>query len=358
MLARILLLLALLVPSAAFGHALGVTEVSATFDDGRFVVEVEAHPSPLGAAQIVPDLFGKGEGVVIALRPDDGGGGTVPIPDPESDIDVAPTEPVAHRELPDTMLRGIFERDRPVRFDGVAADAEVSLGDPDAEGVRKVRLTGTVPDGVAIFRWHAPAELGVARVRATVGANESAMDVWVEAGKPTQPLIFAKAEVVEGGPGLITWAKLGFLHILPRGLDHVLFVLGLFLFGAALRPLLLQVTAFTVAHAITLGLAVTGVVSLPATVVEPAIALSIVIVALENLRPRDDDAVPLHRLAVVFVFGLLHGAGFAGVLSELGLETDDTVATLVGFHLGVEAGQLAVLAGAFVLVGWARKRPT
>ncbi len=148
-----------------------------------------------------------------------------------------------------------------------------------------------------------------------------------------------------------TYLALGFTHIVPKGLDHILFVAGIFLLGARIPPMLAQVTAFTVAHTITLGLSMVGVLSLPARVVEPLIALSIAWVAVENiltteLKPR--------RLALVFGFGLLHGLGFAGVLAELGLPRGEFAAALMSFNLGVEGGQLAVIAGLFALLGWAR----
>ncbi len=109
---------------------------------------------------------------------------------------------------------------------------------------------------------------------------------------------------------------LGYTHILPKGLDHILFVLGIFLLSPRWKTMLLQVTAFTVAHSITLGLSIYGIVSLPSAIVEPLIALSIAYVAIENLFTRE---LKPWRLALVFMFGLLHGLGFAGVLSELGL---------------------------------------
>ena len=113
---------------------------------------------------------------------------------------------------------------------------------------------------------------------------------------------------------------LGYTHILPKGLDHILFVLGIFLLSPRVKPMLLQVTAFTIAHSITLGLSIYGVVSLPSRVVEPLIALSIAYVAIENLVTRE---LKPWRLALVFMFGLLHGLGFAGVLRELGLPRDE-----------------------------------
>jgi hydrogenase/urease accessory protein HupE len=147
---------------------------------------------------------------------------------------------------------------------------------------------------------------------------------------------------------------LGFTHILPHGLDHILFVLGLFFFSTRMRPLLLQVTAFTVAHSITLALTLLGVFSLPGSVVEPLIALSIAVVGLENVFFRK---VKASRWLIVFAFGLIHGMGFAGVLSELGLPEGGFWPALIGFNLGVEFGQLAVIALAFGLTVWFRNKP-
>lgn len=146
----------------------------------------------------------------------------------------------------------------------------------------------------------------------------------------------------------------GFHHIVPEGADHMLFVLGLFLFSARLGPLLWQVSAFTVAHSITLGLALYGVVRLPAAVTEPLIAASIVFVAVENIFTKDLKA---SRYAVVFCFGLVHGLGFASAFAQVGLPRANFLVGLVGFNLGVECGQLAVITAAFLLVGWFRHRP-
>jgi hypothetical protein len=129
-------------------------------------------------------------------------------------------------------------------------------------------------------------------------------------------------------------------------------VLGLFLLSTAWRPLLLQVTMFTVAHSITLGLGMYGVVSLASTIVEPLIALSITYVAVENLLT---STLRPWRAALVFGFGLLHGLGFAGVLSELGLPRSEFLTALLAFNAGVELGQLAVIGCAFLAVGWWRR---
>jgi len=150
------------------------------------------------------------------------------------------------------------------------------------------------------------------------------------------------------------YLMLGFTHILPHGPDHILFVLGLFLLSTRWRPLLWQVTAFTLAHSITLALALYGVVRLPPIVVEPLIAASIAFVAVENLITTD---LKPWRPAVVFVFGLVHGLGFAGVLAEMGLPRRQFVPALLTFNVGIELGQLSVIALAFVLVGWWRSSP-
>jgi len=121
-----------------------------------------------------------------------------------------------------------------------------------------------------------------------------------------------------------------------------------------MAPLLIQVTAFTVAHTLTLALSVYGVVSLPSSVVEPLIAASIVYVAVENILTPN---LKPWRALVVFGFGLLHGLGFAGVLVEVGLPHGQFVPALVSFNVGVELGQLAVIALAYLAVGvWGRNR--
>jgi hypothetical protein len=127
----------------------------------------------------------------------------------------------------------------------------------------------------------------------------------------------------------------------------------IFLLSTRLKPVLLQVTAFTVAHTITLALTIYGVVPLPSLIVEPLIAVSIVYVAAENvLRPR----LSPWRVALVFGFGLLHGMGFAGVLSRLGVPRSEFLTALLCFNAGVELGQLSVILLAFVLISLPLRR--
>jgi hypothetical protein len=164
------------------------------------------------------------------------------------------------------------------------------------------------------------------------------------------------APVGEPGRWLVArqYLALGFKHIVPEGTDHILFVLGLFLLGSRLQQLLWQVTAFTVAHSITLGLSLYGVFRLSPLVVEPLIALSIAFVAVENICTPE---LKPWRPFVVFGFGLMHGLGFAGVLTSLGLPRQDFATALITFNGGVELGQLSVISVAFLLVGWWRRKP-
>jgi len=140
--------------------------------------------------------------------------------------------------------------------------------------------------------------------------------------------------------GMGTFVALGIHHILS-GYDHLLFLLGLLLSGGSLLALAKIITAFTVAHSVTLSLAVTDVVALPDRLVEAVIALSIAFVAAENLAPR--PAVS-RRWIVSFIFGLVHGFGFSSALRELGLARGGLVLSLFGFNVGVEAGQALVIA--------------
>jgi len=143
------------------------------------------------------------------------------------------------------------------------------------------------------------------------------------------------------------FVKAGFEHIIPQGLDHILFVLGLFFSCITFRSLLWQVTAFTVAHSITLVLAAQGLVQLRGDIVEIIIALSIVWIAIENCMYKKTSK---WRYLVVFSFGLLHGLGFAALLTQYGLPKDNFISLLLAFNIGVEFGQLAILVIAFFFI--------
>ena len=221
------------------------------------------------------------------------------------------------------------------------------------------RLTGVMPRDATRLRWlyglvadPYPLEVrqpgGASTIEWIHGTNWSdVIDLSRSFTRPT------RIEIA------LQYLWLGYTHILPKGLDHILFVLGIFLLSPHWKTMLLQVTAFTVAHSITLALSIYGVVSLPPRIVEPLIALSIAYVAIENIVTRQ---LKPWRLALVFTFGLLHGLGFAGVLRDLGLPREEFLTALVTFNLGVEGGQLTVIAlalaavGAFMNKGWYRQR--
>lgn len=140
----------------------------------------------------------------------------------------------------------------------------------------------------------------------------------------------------------------GFVHILPKGLDHILFVLALFLFAKRRSTLLWQISAFTLAHTLTLALGIYGIISLPGDIVEPLIALSIVYVGLENIYRAKNNKTSHTRMPIIFAFGLLHGLGFASVLADVGLPPSQYALSLISFNIGVELGQLTVIALAFI----------
>lgn len=151
------------------------------------------------------------------------------------------------------------------------------------------------------------------------------------------------------------YLQLGFAHIVPLGLDHILFVLSLFLLSPKLKPVLWQATAFTVAHSITLGLAMFNVFTPSPAIVEPVIALSILYVALENIF---SPTLKKSRIGIVFLFGLIHGLGFAGALGSVGLPENAYVTSLLMFNVGVELGQVLVILAAFLLFGkWFGNKP-
>lgn len=222
--------------------------------------------------------------------------------------------------------------------------AALALPEPSAV-LASFRLTGVMPRDATRLRWlyglvadRYPLEIkqpdGSSTIEWIDGTNWSdVIDLSRSFTRPT------RLEIVR------EYLWLGYTHILPKGLDHILFVLGLFLLSPRAKPLLLQVTAFTIAHSITLGLSIYGIVSLPSRIVEPLIALSIAYVAVENLFTRE---LKPWRVALVFMFGLLHGLGFAGVLSALGLPQGEFLTALVTFNVGVEGGQLTVIACAWL----------
>lgn len=143
------------------------------------------------------------------------------------------------------------------------------------------------------------------------------------------------------------YLKLGYQHIMPYGVDHILFVVSLCLLSTNIKTIFWQATAFTVAHSITLALSMKNMIVAPGAVVEPIIALSIVFVAIENMLLT---TLKPWRIAIVFLFGLIHGMGFASSLNEIGLPADKFFTSVLAFNIGVELGQVTIITAMFVLI--------
>ena len=221
------------------------------------------------------------------------------------------------------------------------------------DGQVEIVLTGVLPDQSREITWQSRMIFGTYPISVTRGDQATESVHWLDGQEVTEAI-----PVQEPGRHVATLGRyvlLGFEHILPKGLDHILFVLGLFLLTQRVRSLLAQVTVFTLAHSVSLGLAIGGLLSIPSSIVEPLIALSIAYVGIENLRR---DTLSRGRLWLIAVFGLLHGLGFAGVLADLSLPSGQWLTALAGFNVGVELGQLAVLMGAAaVMYVWRRAAP-
>lgn len=224
------------------------------------------------------------------------------------------------------------------------------VGDVSQARRTSLGFSGRAPSGAAAFVWRNESRFGDAAVRVRRdGEDTPYFGALVPAGAPSDA-VGLDIDARQGmGAVFVNYVVSGFDHIVPKGLDHILFVVGLFLLSAKLGPLLWQVTSFTIAHSITLALGALGVVQISPDIVEPLIAASIVYVAVENLMT---DRLKLWRPAIVFGFGLLHGLGFAGVLAEFGMPDGHFLTALFAFNIGVELGQLAVVAACFAVVGY------
>jgi hypothetical protein len=143
------------------------------------------------------------------------------------------------------------------------------------------------------------------------------------------------------------YLQLGIRHIIPDGFDHILFVVSLCLLSTKIKTILWQATAFTVAHSITLALSMKGILLAPGAVVEPIISLSILFVAVENILLT---RLKPWRVGIVFLFGLIHGMGFASSLNEIGLPRNQFYTSILSFNGGVEIGQIAIISVTFLLL--------
>ena len=221
-------------------------------------------------------------------------------------------------------------------------------GDLDIARDSIVNLSGSIPPGseAVTFAWN--PRFGDVVLRTTATDDGEGYSAFLTGGDRSAEIPVTGAVSTSAWAAFLQYVVVGFEHILPLGLDHILFVIGLFLFSTQMRPLLVQVTSFTVAHTLTLALGVLGIVTIPGEIVEPLIALSITYVAVENVLT---DKLTKFRPALVVFFGLLHGLGFAGVLQEFGLAPGQFLTSLIAFNIGVELGQLTVIAVCMLAVG-------
>ena len=264
-------------------------------------------------------------------------------------------EPEALKARFDAFARQ-FAEDVGIYLDGARlVPEEININVPEVGDTALVRdsivtLSGAFPEGAATLRWEWPQAYGtsVIRMNPPGAARGEGYSAYLGPGETSEEISLAFTARQGLGEVIANYIKIGFAHIIPRGLDHILFVAGLFLLSTHWKPLLWQVTAFTIAHTITLALATLGYVTISPAIVEPLIAASIIYVAVENIFT---DHLNPWRPVIVFCFGLLHGLGFAGVLGEIGLSPSHFVAGLIAFNVGVELGQLAVIALCYLVIG-------
>jgi len=227
------------------------------------------------------------------------------------------------------------------------------VGNVDLPRKSEIDIRATVTSSAQAVTVSWPADYGTLIVRQQ--GVDSPYTGYLENGGTTEAIYRAGVTQRNAWQSFVYYIPVGFAHIIPKGLDHILFVLGLFFLASALKPLVVQISVFTLAHTTTLLFGALGWISVPSSVVEPLIALSIVFVAVENLFT---DTLHRWRLLLIFFFGLLHGLGFASVLEEFGLPTLQFIPALLGFNIGVELGQLMVIAIAFFAITvWFRKKP-
>lgn len=229
-----------------------------------------------------------------------------------------------------------------------------AVGDVALSRDSVLTLTGTLPSKGRALQWRWDEKFGAYAL--TVLRDGQEVYTLFQTSGLTSERINYHQELSQTAINVFTdYVVAGFTHIIPKGMDHILFVVGLFLLSMQWRPLLWQVTSFTLAHSITLTLGMLGIIVLPGVWVEALIALSIVYVGVENIFLKQ---LSPWRPVVIFMFGLLHGLGFASVLNEFGLQSEHFFAGLLGFNVGVELGQLAVIAICVLAVGlWFRDKP-
>lgn len=222
-------------------------------------------------------------------------------------------------------------------LDGTACVAGAAVLAPDGDGVvfRNTFSCHNVRGDIVYRSTVLTATDATARQVVLIGEGDNAPQALLDAGNTTVTLSAPPPSLLAT---MRRYLVTGIEHIF-LGYDHIAFLVAVVLWARRLIPVIKIVTAFTIAHSITLSLAALNVVAVPAIIVEPAIAASIVFVAMENFVSRDID----HRWRITFAFGFIHGFGFAGALRDVGLPQNALVPALAAFNIGVEIGQVAIV---------------
>ena len=223
------------------------------------------------------------------------------------------------------------------------------IGDLDLARSSALIFAGNIPEGSKDISFSWSTDYGAIVLRGPLNESGEGYTAYLTSGVSSDLIAIKGPTKQTLWSVFANYVAIGFEHILPKGLDHILFVVGLFLLSTKLSPLLWQITSFTLAHSITLALGILGLVTIPPQIVEPLIAASIVFICIENIFL---DHLSRWRPFVIFGFGLLHGLGFASVLAGIGLAKEHFVTGLVAFNVGVELGQLTIIAACFLTVGF------
>ena len=172
---------------------------------------------------------------------------------------------------------------------------------------------------------------------------------YLQSGVEADKIFFKENNFRSNLVSFMNFFVLGIQHIIPKGLDHILFIFGLFLFSSSINKLVKQITIFTIAHSVTLIFVSLSVIKINSNIVEPVIALSIVYVGVENIFKN--YIKEYLRYIVILFFGLLHGLGFALVLSDIGYRSSKLYLNLISFNIGIEVAQISLILFLYLLVG-------
>ena len=223
----------------------------------------------------------------------------------------------------------------------------------ESERIVTIFVTAQIPVGSEYLNFGWGKKFGDLVIREQ-GDKNILYSGYLSKGETSPKLPLTIEDQLSRGAQFFSYVFSGLYHIIPIGFDHILFIVGLYLVSNQLRPLVVQVSLFTFAHTITLGLASFEIISVSSAIVEPIIAASIIYIGIENYLVRERNN---YRNVLIFGFGLLHGLGFAGGLTSLELTSEGILIPLLAFNIGVELGQILVLLFCFISFGyWYRNK--